>query len=442
MMNRKPRIGVFGLGRGTDLLKKVELCGGEVVAVCDRMHFKLKRAEGTIAPDGAFYDNFDEFIQHDMDGVIIANYFNEHAQFAIKAMKAGKAVLSECTPAATMADCVALVRTVEETGMPYMLAENYPYTASSQELRRVYKSGRIGEVVFAEGEYVHPMGNSTLLSIAPFLPDSEKEMIEKNAPPIYHWRRWLARTYYSTHAMAPLMYATDLDPVDVSCLAACIDEEAEKDARFAGDGAAPMLVGMSNGSIFKVSGSVNFGPSGSWYRLACSEGGVETVRGNRPMIRLNFPEEKLPSGVSQAEQFYTPDFPEAAELAKNAGHGGGDFFVVYHFIKCLKTDAKPYFDVYKSVAISEMAIMGWRSALSGGVRFSIPDLRKESERKKWENDFFSPFPDSETGEGPTMPCCSHNVKTKYYEMKAAEQSKTSDGEASTLDADKKAQEVK
>ena len=137
MMNRKPRIGVFGLGRGTSLLDKVNMCGGELVAVCDRATWKFEKIAEHMAPTGGFYEDFDEFIKQDFDGVILANYFTEHAEYAVKAMKAGKAVLSECTPAATMADCVRLVRTAEETGMIYMLAENYPYAASSQEMRRV-----------------------------------------------------------------------------------------------------------------------------------------------------------------------------------------------------------------------------------------------------------------------------------------------------------------
>ena len=441
MMDRKPRIGVFGLGRGRDLMNKVNLCGGQLVAVCDRITSKLPRAAEFISPDGGYYEDFDEFIKHDMDAVIIANYFNCHAEYAIKAMKAGKAVLSECTPAATMAECVELVRTAEETGMTYMLAENYPYTASSQELRRVYKSGRIGEVMFAEGEYVHPISSNGLAKIAPAVPEGTSQNVDEMANPKYHWRRWLARTYYSTHSMAPLMYATDLIPKSVTAVAACIPEEAEKDIRFAGDGAAPMFVEMSNGAIFRITGSVNYGPSGSWYRLACTEGGVETIRGNRPTIRLSFPPENLPAGVTQAEQIYTPDFPVQAELAKNAGHGGGDFFVVYNFIQALKNGTTPYFDVYRSVALSEMAILGWRSVIAGGVKFEIPDLRIEANRKKWENDRLTPFPVNETGEGATLPCISRNIATHFYDDKPV-QKVVPGNEASAFDADGTVKEVK
>ena len=39
------------------------------------------------------------------------------------------------------------------------------------------------------------------------------------------------------------------------------------------------------------------------------------------------------------------------------------------------------------------------------ISVSIPDFRNEEERKLWENDNDSPFPD-ENGNA-TMPCCSH-----------------------------------
>ena len=65
--------------------------------------------------DIAVYETFEEFILHDMDAVVLANYATEHATYAIKCMRAGKHVLSEVLPCETMAQAVALIETVEET---------------------------------------------------------------------------------------------------------------------------------------------------------------------------------------------------------------------------------------------------------------------------------------------------------------------------------------
>ncbi len=100
-----------------------------------------------------------------MDAVILANYFHEHAPFAVKALEAGKHVMSETASNTTLAEGVALCRTVEETRRIYMLAENYPYTAFSQEMQRLYRTGEVGEVTYAEGEYNHPMDLEDVLRI-------------------------------------------------------------------------------------------------------------------------------------------------------------------------------------------------------------------------------------------------------------------------------------
>jgi predicted dehydrogenase len=77
-----------------------------------------------------------------MDAVVLANYFHEHAPFAIKALAAGKHVMSETSCNATLAEGVALCRAVEKSGKIYMLAENYPYTQFHMEMRRLYQHGR------------------------------------------------------------------------------------------------------------------------------------------------------------------------------------------------------------------------------------------------------------------------------------------------------------
>ncbi|MDQ1300740.1 MAG: hypothetical protein QG637_660, partial [Chloroflexota bacterium] len=47
-----------------------------------------------------------------------------HADQAVRALEAGKHVLSEVVAAATLDDCWRRVETVERTGRVYMLAEN------------------------------------------------------------------------------------------------------------------------------------------------------------------------------------------------------------------------------------------------------------------------------------------------------------------------------
>ena len=93
---------------------------------------------------------------------------------------------------------------------------------------------------------------------------------------------------------------------------------------------------------------------------------------------------------------------EKAKEAINAGHGGGDFWIVQNLVDCFANGKPAFFDVYKGVAMSATGILGWRSALNHGENFKIPDFSKEEERKLVEADDLTPFPD-DNGEGATLP---------------------------------------
>ena len=62
------------------------------------------------------------------------------------------------------------------------------------------------------------------------------------------------------------------------------------------------------------------------------------------------------------------------------------------FAKAINTGNPPkYFDVYDAASMSAVAILGWRSALEGGIPYDIPNFRSKEDRDKFKNDFASPF---------------------------------------------------
>ena len=77
-MNKKIKIGVLGAFRGETMINFCKKTGeAQLVAVCDKYDValkKVKKEKGVTC-----YNDFDEFIKHDMDAVILANYANEHA---------------------------------------------------------------------------------------------------------------------------------------------------------------------------------------------------------------------------------------------------------------------------------------------------------------------------------------------------------------------------
>jgi len=380
------RVGIIGVRRGMSFARGAKHAGMELVAICDKWKEKLDEAGEELGI--ATYTDYDEFLTHDMDAVILSNYFHEHAPFAIKALAAGKHVMSETACNATLAEGVALCRAVEESGRIYMLAENYPFTAFNQEMRRLYRAGEIGEVTYAEGEYNHPMERKVQLSISPGK---------------YHWRNWKPSTYYCTHALAPLMYITETMPKKLNALAIARPELNANTAR-RNDPGSVILCQMDNGAVFRILGLTLPGHS-NWYRLHGNRGAMEMTRGpgyfGPGQIRVWHEEWDCRPG-EPAERTYLPDWPEHAEEAKATGHGGGDFWTNFHFANAIRAGEQPFLNVYRGVTMSSVGILAWRSALEDGRPIDVPDFSDEAARAAYADDHWSPWPQG-PGDGKAPP---------------------------------------
>lgn len=392
---RLVKVGVIGVGRGMSFATRAdEITGMELVAICDSWKEKLKEAGKKLGC--ATYTDYDKFLEHDMDAVILANYFNEHTPFAIKALRAGKHVMSECSSNSTMAEGVALCREVEKTGLIYMLAENYCYTKFNMEMRRLYKAGEIGRVLYADGEYGHPMAPRDKCAIS---------------PGVNHWRNWCPSTYYCTHAMAPLMYITDDSPVKVSALSIVSEEIREHSARL-GDVGSVIFCRTKGGAVFRLF-QVGIPGHSCWYRLHGTRGAMEITRGGfgyfgPEQVRVWHERWDMKPGDLR-ERIYSPEWPKYGDLANRAGHGGGDFWTNMEFAEAIRSGRQPYLDVYRGVTMSSVGILGWRSALEDGKPFDMPNFRSERSRKPYENDNWSPWP-KDAGPGQPPPSIRGFIK--------------------------------
>lgn len=375
----KVKVGVFGTWRGLAYIKSlaaIEEC--EIVAICDQDPEKIEKAKPFCPADVKVCKDFDELLASGIDAVVLCNYFHQHAPFAIKAAKAGIHVFSETQAAITVKECVELVEAVEESGVVYALAENYPFFRANQEMEKVYKSGQIGEVIFAEGEYIHPM--------------SPAENKYYNPDPT-HWRSLSPCTFYCTHAMAPLMKITGLAPVKVIGKVAQGWDYTKLHDGTVGDNYGILLCEMENGSVFRVGGCGAFGGHGNWYRVGCSKGGVESLRGSNDKVRLcvnpwNLSDENRQFGT---EAVYSPEMTETDKKAQSSGHSGGDYWVTWDFIQCILNKKTPFMDVYRSAALACIGILGWQSALDNSKQIEIPNFRDPAAREEARKNDLTPY---------------------------------------------------
>lgn len=391
------KIGVFGVGRGMDIAKNFMLLNCDIVAICDNHKERLNAAaENLKGQNVAVYDNFDDFLEHDMDAVIMANFFHEHAPFTIRCFEKGIHVFGECISNGTMAEGIELLDAFEKSDSIYMLAENYPQMIFNREIKRVCEGKTLGKILYAEGEYNHPgnPNNATFKKIYNYFEG--------------HWRNFLPRTYYVTHSLGPIMHATGATPKRVTAFASYAPIEGDvPTASRGGDRAAIITTLNDDGSVFRFTGCAGFGGHHNAYRVCGTDGSIENLRGTDKMM-LHYNEWTIPEGKEEYN-LYKPEWNDPdEELIVKSGHGGADFITARMFIECVKNKKQPEhpFDLYSAVNMSSVAILSHRSVLEGGKPYDIPDFTKEEDREMYKNDRLTPFlkPD---GSEPDIPCCTN-----------------------------------
>lgn len=372
---KKVRVGVFGGFRGASMIKYARVAeNAELVAVCDKLPEVLEKQRELCGDGVAYYDNFEDFIKHDMDAVVLANYANEHAPYAIRCLKAGKHVYSEVLPAQNMKEAVELIEAVEESGLIYAFGENYCFMPGPYEMKKLYREGKIGEFEYGEGEYLHNCENIW-------------HKLTYGDP--NHWRNNMFCTFYCTHSLGPIVHITGLRPVKVTGYEGSMTKRNFGIGIKAGQYAIEM-VEFENGAVAK---SLHGGlyKDSVWYTLYGSKGRLETVRYDTDVPQMvkrlfvnadayegEYPEIKI--------EDYIPE-RDMDDIAKDFGHGNSDFYIMYNFIRKIQgyEDADTV-DVYEAMDMFLPGLFAYRSILAGGVPVEIPNLRDKAVRELWRND--------------------------------------------------------
>lgn len=402
---KKIRIGIVGLWRGKTFLKLFDKSFEETVvtAVCETDPKRIEESKDDLNDSIEVFDDYDKFLESGkLDAVMLANYFHEHASYAIKAMEKGIAVLSETTAAPTLGECVDLVETCERTGAKYMLAANCLYFPALHAMKAKYESGKYGVLFNGNAEYIHgsvPNAENTNI------PGKEAIIDEENL----HWRKTLPMNYYNMHTLGPLMYATNSVPVKVMYKGTHNLEHNYACGKMSDCPTAMVITEMDNGAVFNTTGCANQVPPTKWYRLGFSQGNMETVRYEDAQNTLleGYENEKGEQEFTSTRYTWTTSGaiePENYEkgAAEKSGHGGIDYFVAYHFIQYMLGKSEPFFNVYRSVALSAAGIIGWYSALSDGKEYKIPDFTKKEDRDKVRGDYRLPI--AKDYKDLTLPC--------------------------------------
>ena len=367
----KIKIGVLGAGRGKAMMRYcVESGNAELVAVCDRYQPRLDEVRNTYGKgrDITYYTEFEDFLKHDMDLVVLANFATAHTPFAIRCMEAGKNVLSELLPVQTMKEAV------ERTGKRYFYAEDFCYFPITREMTRRYRAGELGEFLYGEGEYLHRA-----------TPEAWNRLTFANPD---HWRNRMHAFFYCTHSLGPILHATGLRPKTVVGVEGPVTERTRSFGK-KGPAFGVEMVTMENGGVLKSLHGIGVTRKSYFFSLMGSKGRLESARADTSDGYVGTVYENLDPEIGTADPTPHRTAPQdgLSKQSDGFGHFGADYYMMYNIVMALRGNRRAdTVDVYEALDMALPGLFAYRSVLNGGAPVAIPDLRDPAQREQWRND--------------------------------------------------------
>ena len=369
------RIGVLGIWRGQNIVRFCARTGlAKVVAICDIDEARVEDAKKkNDLSEVTFYTDFDEFIGHDMDVVVLANFADEHAPYAVRCMEAGKHVYSEVLPCRNMKEAVALTEAVLSTGKQYFYAENYCYMPGPRAMRKLYREGKIGTFEYAEGEYIHNC-------------EPEWDPLTQGSDP-GHWRNRMDTFFYCTHSLGPMIHIAGQRPVSVVGIEGPRTLRCDR-MKMAASGVGLELVTLENGAVLKSIHGTGLCRNSVWYTVYGSKAQLETARedaenGDVGTLYAQFDEYEGENAFpGNVVSYDTSD--ELSKYLAGGGHGGGDFYCLVNMLKKLRGEEDAdVIGVFEAMDMFLPGLFARESVRQGNAAVAVPDLRDPAERDRW-----------------------------------------------------------
>jgi predicted dehydrogenase len=319
-------------------------------------------AHATREVGGVAAPTLDALLQSDIDAVVVASPIPEHLAQVSAAAGAGKHILCEVTPCATLAEARELVSAIRRTGVTFMLAENYCYFSEVETVKRLHREGRFGDVYYADCDH--------LIDVKALWRDAAGDLT---------WRGRGGVGVYSTHGLGPLL--TILDDRVVS-----VTGETVPGGQFDPDVTFPTmhLLHMTTAGGVKLRLRIDLAssrpPLGAYYAVQGTRGAYESWRGLGDESKVWLEDEHGPSSIRAWGAWHPLDrFREhylGGAWEPVPGITGCDRRMMTGFAAVLRGEAGNPFDVYRGLDFHLPGLLGDESAARGGLPLPVPDPRE------------------------------------------------------------------
>lgn len=403
------RTGVVGLGNrgGWAAERLASVPGVDLVALCDVREEKIAEAKQRIesvggrVPERCYTgeEGYKALCESDLDVVYIAVPWLLHTPVALYALNSGRHALIEVPAATTIDDCWNLVETAERRRLHCMMLENSGYGEDELFFVSLVKHGLIGEVVHAEGGYMHTITHQCYPD-----PVTGTE---------HYYRNWRLEhnaahngDYYATHQFQPIAWYMDINRGDrldymVSVESGQFTFEAyarenfpvgspmrEKRIRM-GDVNVAVARTVRNRTII-IQHDVSMPHPYSRINVVSGTRGILQGYPKPARVALYEKSGTFPHGDNDVndyadeetmkvlrEKYTHPLWKQAGEVAKKVGgHGGKDFLMDLRWAYCLRNGLPLDMDVYDLATWCSFGELSERSVCGGSCRVDFPDFTR------------------------------------------------------------------
>ena len=122
--------------------------------ICGRDRKNVQAAAGTLGWEESATDWREVIARPDIHIVDVSTPGDSHAEIAIAAAQAGKAVFCEKPLANTVKEAKAMVAAVRKAGVPNMVCHNYRRAPAVMLARELVASGKLGQIYHYRGTYL------------------------------------------------------------------------------------------------------------------------------------------------------------------------------------------------------------------------------------------------------------------------------------------------
>lgn len=403
------RVAFVGLGmRGPGAVNRFcHIPGVEIVALCDYEKGRAEACQGYLRKAGlapaeiySGADGYKELCQRpDIDLVYVATDWDHHFPVAKCALENGKHTAIEVPSAMNLDQCWELVNLSEQTRKHCMILENCCYDYYELRALEMAKAGVFGEILRAEGAYIH--------NLDPYWGDYWKN--PSDDPDKLGWRMKYNMEnrgdVYATHGLGPVAQCLDIHRGDRFTTLVAMDTKSVHGKEYVEKATGKECKEYRNGDhtttlmrtadgkvveiqhnvmtpqpynrLFKLTGTKGYATKYPTEEYALDQSQLESS-GVKPAFDNLSAHGFLPKSEKDAleAKFESPIIKKYGELGREMGHGGMDFMMDSRMVYCLQNGLPLDMDVYDLAEWCCLAELGSLSMDNGCAAVTFPDFTR------------------------------------------------------------------